>query len=108
MAHIVTLKSGGYETLLSLRDAYEIVEQHLGSDFREALEELTDDAYHLSDYTELEEAYEYERKHYREVMKKLWEQSEVIAELIRLDPIDRAGLSSAAGEIGVLTWKELL
>lgn len=107
MAHIITMKNGGYETIFSLRDAYEIVEQHLGSDFREALEEMTDEAYHISDYTELEEAYEYERKHYQEVMRKLREQSEVIAELIRLDPIDRTELSDAAGEIGVLTWKEL-
>lgn len=107
MAHVIAMKNGGYETIFSLRDAYEIIEQQLGSDFRGALEELTDGAYHLSDYTELEEAYEYERKHYQEVLRKLRAQSETIAELIQLDPIDRAELSAAAGEIGVLTWKEL-
>lgn len=107
MAQIITLRNGRNETLFSLCDAYLLIEEHMGADFRSALEELTDEEYHLSDYAELEKNCSAVREHHRAVMRSLRHQSEVIAELICQETIDRTELSEAAGEIGAITWKEL-
>ena len=40
-------------------------------------------------------------------MAELRQQSEIIAGLIREKEIDRRALSSAAGTIGSITWREL-
>ena len=47
------------------------------------------------------------RSHHREVMHSLREESEKIACLIRERDIDRKALSTAAGRIGTITWREL-
>ena len=47
------------------------------------------------------------RAHHREVMNSLRAESEKIACLIREKEIDRKQLSTAAGRIGTITWREV-
>ena len=56
---------------------------------------------------DLEKEVEGLRARHKEVMQELRRQSETIAGLIREKEIDRKALSSAAGAIGSITWREL-
>ena len=59
----------------------------------------------LTDY--LEKEADSLRVHHKDVMAQLRQQSETIAGLIREKNIDRKALSTAAGQIGCITWREL-
>ena len=47
------------------------------------------------------------REHHKEVMAELRKESEIIAGLIRKKEIDRKALSTAAGNIGIITFREV-
>jgi len=108
MADVIQLLDGSVHTLFDERDALELVDSCMGMEMRRWLEnwisESDDDAAYIED---LEKEAEGLRAHHKEVMQELRRQSETIAGLIREKEIDRKALSSAAGAIGSITWREL-
>lgn len=108
MANILALKDGSTRTVEGLDDIREIIEEELGSDIASALDdELSGlDEWEIA-YQDLEGEMNGKVAHYKEVMQTLRSLSETIAGLIKEKDIDRRALSDAAGQIGVLTWKEL-
>lgn len=112
MADVITTKDGRNHTLFDERDLFWLVEEYMGDEARRWIEdylsgaedEHSDDAEAIK---ELEQEADRLRNHHRDVMRELREQSETIAGLIRAREIDRGKLSTAAGKIGKLTWREL-
>lgn len=108
MADVIQLSDGSVHTLFDERDALDLIDSRMGMEMRKCVEdwmsEGDDDAAYIED---LEKEAEGLRVHHKEVMAELRQQSEIIAGLIREKEIDRRALSSAAGAIGSITWREL-
>ena len=108
MADVIQLLDGSVHTLFDERDALDLIDSRMGMEMRRWLEgwlsEGDDDGAYIDD---LEKEAEGLRDHHKEVMQELRQQSETIARLIREKEIDRKALSSAAGAIGSITWREL-
>ena len=108
MADVLELSDGSIHTVFDIRDMMELIDAHLGYEARRWLEEYLTEDDDLGDYVSDPEAeVEGVRSHHREVMHSLREESEKIACLIRERDIDRKALSTAAGRIGTITWREL-
>ena len=113
MAEVLQLSDGSVHTVFDIRDMMELIDDRLGYEARrwEArrwLEEYLTEDDDLGDYaSDLEKELEGVRSHHREVMSSLREESEKIACLIREKEIDRKQLSTAAGRIGTITWREV-
>lgn len=111
MAHVIEVK-GKAAVVLGLKDLMELIDQHMGMEFRTALEETLSETY-ASEYkwaqierehrSELEEI----REHYHNVIRDIRDQSEELAELIREKRLNRNAISKCAGKIGTITWREL-
>ena len=100
MADVLELSDGSIHTVFDIRDVMELIDTHVGSEVRRWLEEYLTEDDDLGDYvSDLEKEVE--------VMHSLREESEKIACLIRERDIDRKALSTAAGRIGTITWREL-
>ena len=108
MADVLELSDGSIHTVFDIRDVMELIDTHVGSEVRRWLEEYLTEDDDLGDYvSDLEAAVKGIRDHHHEVMNSLREESEKIACLIRERDIDRKALSTAAGKIGTITWREL-
>ena len=80
----------------------------MGDDTRRLLEELTAPEDDAAEYiADLEKENQRLRDHHHEVMEDLRAQSETIARLIQKPEIDRSALSTVAGIIGKITWREI-
>ena len=105
---VIQLKSGKTETVFDLEGLLYLVEQYMGSEARLLLEDLitpeNDDAEYIAD---LEKDIQKLRNHHHEVMEELRKLSETEARLIREKEIDRKALSTVAGKIGTITWREI-
>ena len=105
---VIQLKSGKTETVFDLEGLLYLVEQYMGSEARLLLEDLitheNDDAEYIAD---LEKDIQKLRDHHHEVMEELRKLSETEARLIREKEIDRKALSTVAGKIGTITWREI-
>ena len=107
MANVITLPDGRNETIFDEQDFMELVERYMGSDARRWLEDWLGNNDDVADYIDdLEKEADGLRTHHREVMTELRKESETIAGLIREKEIDRRALSTAAGNIGCITWRE--
>ena len=107
MANVIQLKSGKYETVFDLEDLLYLVEQHMGSDARRLLEDLTAPEDDAAEYIDsLEKEIQELRDHHKAVMRELRTLSETEARLIQEREIDRHALSTVAGKIGTITWRE--
>ncbi len=108
MPSVIQLKSGKTETVFDLEGLLYLVEQYMGSEARLLLEDLitpeNDDAEYIAD---LEKDIQKLRDHHHEVMEELRKLSETEARLIREKEIDRKALSTVAGKIGTITWREI-
>ena len=108
MANVITLPDGRNETIFDERSFMDLVEKYMGSDARCWLEDWLGNNDDVADYVDdLEKEADGLRAHHREVMTELRAQSETIAKLIREKEIDRKALSTAAGIIGSITWREV-
>ena len=108
MANVITLPDGRNETIFDERSFMDLVEKYMGSDARCWLEGWLGNNDDVADYVDdLEKEADGLRAHHREVMTELRAQSETIAKLIREKEIDRKALSTAAGIIGSITWREV-
>lgn len=107
MADVIRLADGSVQTVFDLRDMMELIDTHLGDDARWWLEDHlseSDDQEYIAD---LEDEIKRLKEHRQEVMAALREASEKIATLIREKEIDRKQLSTTAGRISSITWREL-
>ena len=108
MADVITLKNGRNEIVFDERSFLDLVDEHMGSEARRWLEEWLGENDDASDYIDdLEKELAGAKDHHKAVMAQLRQQSETIAGLIREKEIDRKALSTAAGQIGCITWREL-
>ena len=108
MANVISLPDGRNETIFEERDFMDLVEEYMGSEARRWLEDWLGNNDDVSDYIDdLEKEADALRAHHKEVMAELRKHSETIAGLIREREIDRKALSTAAGNIGCITWREV-
>lgn len=110
MADVFKLPDGSMHTVFDIRDMMELIDTYIGEDASRWMEEYLaeEDVDDLSGYaSDLEKEVEGLRNYHHDVMTKLREQSEKIARLICEKKIDRKALSTAAGRIGAITWREI-
>ena len=108
MADVITLKNGRNEVVFDERGFLDLVDEHMGPEARRWLEGWLAEGDDASDYIgDLEKEADSLRAHHKDVMAQLRQQSETIAGMIREKNIDRKALSTAAGQIGCITWREL-
>ena len=107
MANTIMLPDGRIETVFKERDFLDLVDECMGSDACRWMEDWLAEKDGDADYvTYLEKEADSLRAHLKEVMAELRKESEIIAGLIRKKEIDRKALSTAAGNIGSITWRE--
>ena len=104
--------NGAVKTVFCLKDMMEFIGECLGEDFQEVLQEILADTYAAeSEWAAIEEEHQKEldgiREHYHNVITEIHEESKRLAELIRAQRLDRRAISSCAGRIGTITWREL-
>ena len=108
MATTIMMPDGKVETVFDLADLLRLIEDRMGWEARELLEEWirpdSDDEEYIA---YLEKEVEALKARRLDAMKALRKQSETIAELIREKEIDRVKLSHAVGAISMITWREL-
>ncbi len=108
MADVITLKNGRNEIVFDDRSFLDLVDEHMGPEARRWLEDWLSESDDDSEYIDdLEQELSGVKDHHKDVMAQLRQQSETIASLIREKEIDRKALSTAAGTIGTITWREL-
>ena len=108
MATTILMPGGKIETVFDLADLLRLIEDRMGWEARELLEEWIRPDSDAEEYIAyLEKEVEAQKNRRLDAMKALRQQSETIAELIREKEIDRIKLSHAAGAISMITWREL-
>ena len=108
MATTITMLDGKNETVFDLDGLLQLMEERMGYEARQLLEEWIRPDSDAEEYIRfLEKEVEAQKARRMDAMKALRKQSETIAELIREKDIDRVKLSHAAGAIGMITWREL-
>lgn len=104
--------NGKVYTVFSLRDMMELIDECIGNEFRTILEEMLSETYAKeSEWAVIEEEHKKElgeiREHYHGVIVDIRDQAEMLSELIRAQRLNRSAISSCAGRIGTITWREL-
>jgi hypothetical protein len=108
MADVLQMWDGDIQTVFSIDDFIQLVDEYMGMDARRYLESYLDDSDGALEYAEdLEKERDGWRDHHKEVVKEIREQSEKLAGLISEKELDRREISNACGKIGILTWKEM-
>ena len=100
------------KTVFCFRDMMELIEDRMGMEFRTALQEMLSETYAKeSEWAVIEEEHKKEleeiREHYHGVIVDIRDQAEMLSELIRAQRLNRSAISSCAGRIGTITWREL-
>lgn len=103
---------GKVYTVLGMRDMMELIDGHMGSEFRTVLEEMLAETYaEEAKWASIEDGHNREldevREHFRSTVSEIHEESERLAELIRKKRLDRAAISGCAGRIGTAAWRAL-
>ena len=108
MATTIKMPDGGIETVFDLDGLLRLIEERMGYEARELLEEWIRPDSDAGEYIAfLENEAETQKARRLDAMKALREQSETIAGLIREKEIDRVKLSHAVGAISMITWREI-
>lgn len=95
-------------TILEPRHMLELVDKYMGMDARMWFEDYLAGAdSQTADVAALEAYYEKWIDHYQEVIRELRSHSEKLAGLIREKELNRMAISHEAGQIGVITGREL-
>lgn len=108
MADVIQLSDGSVHTVFDECDALELISTYMGCEIQRWLEDRLNGGEDVESYIEdLEKEADSLRAHHKEVMTELRQHSEAIAALIREKDIDRKALSTEAGAIGCITWREM-
>ena len=102
MAETLFLTDGRIETIFDERDFLGLVDECMGNDARRWLENRLEE-----NGEDLEQELNGVREHHKEVMDQLRSCSEKLAGLIREKDPDRKAISDTAGQIGIITWREV-
>lgn len=104
----IQLKDKKVATIMEPRHMLELMDEYMGYDARVWIEEyLTGADSQTADVAAMEEFYEKRIDHYQEVIRELRSHSEKLAGLIREKELNRVAISHEAGQIGVITGREL-
>ena len=104
----IVLKDKKVATIFEPRHMLELVDEYMGSDARMWIEDYLSGAdRETADVAALESWYEKRIEHYQQVIRELRTHSENLARLIRQKELDRKAISHEAGQIGVITGREL-
>ena len=104
----IQLKDKRVENILEPRHMLELVDEYMGYDARVWIEEyLTGADSQTADVAAMEEFYEKRIDHYQEVIRELRSHSEALAGLICEKKLNRKAISHEAGQICVITGREL-
>ena len=111
MVYTVEINGKAY-TVFTLRDMMGLIDEHMGVEFRTILEEMLSETYAKdSEWAVIEEEHKKELEeiceHYHGVIVDIRDQAEMLSELIRAQRLNRSAISSCAGRIGTITWREL-
>jgi hypothetical protein len=107
MAEVISIQGCDKETIMDINDFLYLIDKYMGLEARKWLESYFSE----NDFETM--AYEYETElqerndHYQEVMRELRKQAETLAGLIGEKELDRRAISNTAGQIGVITGREL-
>ncbi len=112
MGQIIELKDGTEETVMRLEDMLDLIEDHMGSDFRYALEDYYSEKY--EDTEELEQiikenetVIELLGESHKKIMAELSDEVSKLSGLIQVKDLDRGAISNTLGAISGITWKEV-
>ena len=95
-------------TILEPRHMLELVDEYMGTDARMWFEDYLAEAdSQTADVTAMETYYEKQIEHYHQVIRELRAHAEMLAGLIREKELNRTAISHEAGQIGVITGREL-
>lgn len=104
----IVLKDKKVATILEPRHMLELVDEYMGYDARVWIEDyMTGADQETADVAAVEDWYEKRIDHYKQVIRELRTHSEKLAGLIREKELDRKAISHEAGQIGVITGREL-
>lgn len=111
MGQVIEVK-GQCTVVFCMKDMMELIDEHMGADFRTAFQEMLSEIYASeSEWASIEREHHKEldeiREHYHNVIRDIRDQSEELAGLIREKRLDRSAISRCAGKIGIITWREL-
>ena len=108
MADVIQLSDGSVHTVFDDHDALDLISTYMGYEIQRWLEDRLNGGEDVESYIEdLEKEADSLRAHHKEVMTELRQHSEVIAALIREKDIDRKALSTEAGTVSCVTWREM-
>ena len=108
MATTIMTPDGGIETVFDLDSLLRLIEERMGYEARDLLEEWIRPDSDAEEYIAcLEKEVEAQKARRMDAMKALRKQSETIAGLIREKELNRTAISHEAGQIGVITGREL-
>lgn len=95
-------------TILELRHMLELVDEYMGTDARMWFEDYLAGAdSQTADVAAMETYYKKRIEHYHQVIRELRAHAEKLAGLIREKELKRTAISHEAGQIGVITGREL-
>lgn len=104
----IQLKDKKVATIMEPRHMLELVDEYMGYDARVWIEDYIAGAdCQTADVAAMETWYEKRIEHYQEVIRELRSHAEKLAGLIREKELNRVAISHEAGQIGVITGKEL-
>lgn len=108
MADMMTLWDGNVQTVFTIRDFLQLVDEYMGMEARRYLEDYLDDSDAAwSCVEEAEKERDGWRVHHRETIREIRDESEALSRLISEKELDRREISNVCGRIGIITWKEL-
>ena len=104
----IQLKDKRVENILEPRHMLELVDEYMGTDARMWFEDYLAEAdSQTADVTAMETWYEKRIEHYQQVIRELRTHADKLAGLIREKELNRTAISHEAGQIGVITGREL-
>ena len=112
MANVITRPDGTNSILMDLRDFTYLMDQYMGYEAKDWLENYLAETYGEEEEVDAIIA-DYEKQladlrgRYKEVMVDLRTEAEKLAGLICEKDLDRKAISNTAGRIGTITWREV-
>ena len=104
----IQLKDKRVENILEPRHMLDLVDEYMGTDARYWIEDYLAEADgQTAEVADLEAWYEKRIDHYKEVIRELRSHSEALTGLICEKELNRKAISHEAGQICVITGREL-
>lgn len=107
MADTLLFLDGSVQTVFSIDDFLQLVDEYMGMDARRYLENKLGDSEEAWSYVEdVEKRYDVCRSRHKETIKEIRDEAEMLSKLISEKDLDRREISNVCGRIGIITWRE--